>query len=62
MLILKNAVRFGTANSIGFIFNVLGVVFITACNGLTVYAVLHYYEPYMGKANNWIAPVGIAGF
>jgi choline transporter-like protein 2/4/5 len=62
LLILKNAIRFGTANSIGFIFNVLGVVFITACNGLTVYAVLHYYEPYIGKCSNWIAPVGIAGF
>jgi len=61
LLIMKNAVRFGTANSIGFIFNVLGVVFITACNGLVVYAALHYYEPYIGKVTNWIAPTGIAG-
>lgn len=61
LLIMKNAVRFGTANSIGFIFNVLGVVFITAANGLVVYAALHYYEPYIGKVTNWIAPTGIAG-
>ena len=60
LLILKNAIRFGTANSIGFIFNVLGVLFITASNGLVVYAVLHYYEPYIGKINNWIAPCGVA--
>ena len=58
---MKNAMRFGTANTIGFIFNVLGVVFISAANGLVVYAALHYYEPYQGLANNWLAPcmVGI---
>ena len=54
---MKNALRFGTANSIGFIFNVLGVVFVTASNGLVVYAALHYYEPFIGLASNWIAPV-----
>lgn len=41
-LILKNAMRFGAVNSIGFIFNVLGVAFISAANGLVVYASLHY--------------------
>lgn len=56
ILILKNALRFGTANSIGFIFNVLGVAFITAANSLVVYALIHYYEPYKGLASNWITP------
>jgi solute carrier family 44 (choline transporter-like protein), member 2/4/5 len=56
ILILKNALRFGTANSIGFIFNVLGVAFITAANTLVVYALIHYYEPYKGLASNWITP------
>jgi len=61
ILILKNALRFGTANSIGFIFNVLGVLFITCSNALIVYAALHYYEPYQGLASNWITPVVVAG-
>ena len=56
ILILKNMVRFGTANSIGFIFNVLGVAFIAAVNGLVVYAMLHYIPAYKGLAQNWIAP------
>lgn len=55
-LILKNALRFGTANSIGFIFNVLGVAFIAAANGCVVYAMLHYVDRYSGQAANWIAP------
>ena len=59
---MKNALRFGTANSIGFIFNVLGRVFITAANGLVVYAALHYYEPFIGLAQNWIGPVVVAAF
>jgi hypothetical protein len=62
LLIMKNALRFGTANTIGFIFNVLGRVFITAGNGLVVYAALHYYEPFKGLTNNWIAPVAVASF
>jgi solute carrier family 44 protein 1 (choline transporter-like protein)/choline transporter-like protein 2/4/5 len=41
-LILKNAMRFGTASGIGFIFNILGILFITVANSLVVYAVLHY--------------------
>ena len=61
MLILKNAVRFGTANSIGFIFNVLGVVFITALNAGVVYYVLHYQPAYQGMVSNWIAPAVVAG-
>jgi choline transporter-like protein 2/4/5 len=61
LLILKNALRFGTANSIGFIFNLLGVAFISAANSLAVYAALHYYEPYKGLASNWITPVVVAG-
>merc|ERR1719263_2003060 len=40
ILIMKNAMRFGTAQSIGFIFNVLGVFFIAACNGAVVYSLL----------------------
>ena len=54
LLILKNAVRFGTANSIGFIFNVLGVCFIAAVNGLVVYAMLHYIPAYEGFIQYWI--------
>lgn len=59
ILILKNALRFGTANSIGFIFNVLGVGFIMSANALVLYSLLHYAKPYKGLANNWIAPVAI---
>jgi len=61
ILILKNALRFGTAASIGFIFNVLGVLFIASANGLVVYAALHYVPFYEGKANNWIAPSAVGG-
>jgi hypothetical protein len=50
VLILKNALRFGTVNSIGFIFNVLGVLFISGSNGLIVYAALHYVPVWQGKA------------
>ena len=56
ILILKNALRFGTANAIGFIFNVIGVIFIGALNGLIVYAFLHYIPNYMGLVSNWITP------
>uniref|UniRef100_A0A7S3ISV9 Choline transporter-like protein n=1 Tax=Strombidium inclinatum TaxID=197538 RepID=A0A7S3ISV9_9SPIT len=61
VLILTNALRFGTANSIGFIFNVLGVLFITSANGVVVYAALHYYDPFVGLATNWITPCVIGG-
>jgi len=56
LLILKNAMRFGAANAIGLIFNVIGVLFITACNGLVVYVFLHYVPGYIGLASNWITP------
>ena len=56
-MILRNALRFGTANGIGFIFNVLGVVFITAANAMTVYSMLHYMPKYQGLTQNWIPPV-----
>jgi len=55
-LILQNMMRFGMVNSIGFIFNVLGVAFIAAANGLCVYAGLHYIPFFAGRASNWIAP------
>lgn len=64
-LILKNALTFGTAASIGGIFNILGVSFIAGFNGMIVYILLHYVDAYKGKASNWIAPVvvgGIQGF
>lgn len=59
-LILRNAMRFGTANGIGFIFNILGILFITVANALAVYALLHYFPRYKGLTQNWIAPVAIA--
>jgi choline transporter-like protein 2/4/5 len=58
-LILKNALRFGTAATIGAIFNVLGVCFIGAANGLIVYSFLHYVPQFKGLTQNWIAPVVI---
>lgn len=61
LLIMKNIMRFGVANSIGFIFNVLGVFFIAAANAMTVYAILHYVPAYTGLVANWIAPVVVAG-
>lgn len=42
ILILKNALRFGTANAIGFIFNFLGVVFIGMANGVVVFVLITY--------------------
>ena len=57
MLIIKNMVRFGTANSIGLIFNILGVVFIAAANGTIVYAALKYVPMFQGLTENWIPPV-----
>lgn len=56
LLILKNALRFGTANAIGFIFNFIGVVFIGMVNGSIVYIMLHYVPAYTGLVQNWIAP------
>ena len=59
ILILKNMLRFGTANAIGFIFNVLGVAFIACANGCVIYALLHYYTPFIGLASNWMVPTAI---
>jgi len=57
MLILKNAVRFGTANTIGLIFNILGVAFIAAANGTLVYVALTEVPMFKGLTESWIAPV-----
>jgi len=43
-LILKNAMRFGMANSIGLIFSILGVLFIAGANAIVVYSMLHYVD------------------
>jgi len=53
--------KFAVANGIGFIFNVLGVVFIMTANAMAVYVALHYVERFKGLTQNWIAPVVIAG-
>lgn len=60
-LILKNAMRFGMANSIGFIFSVLGVCFIAISNALVVYACLHYVGQWKGLVSNWIGPCIVGG-
>jgi hypothetical protein len=62
ILILKNLFRFGTANSIGFIFNVIGVFFIAAINGIAVYAMTHYIPMWTGLVNNWITPCVVGCF
>lgn len=49
-LILKNVGRFGAVATIGFIFNVLGVLFIASANGLVCYAGLNYVATWEGKA------------
>lgn len=61
ILILTNALTFGTAASIGTIFVVLGVLFVGSANAAAVYALLHYVPQYQGLASNWIGPVLIAG-
>lgn len=45
-LVISNAATFGTTGTIGFIFEVLGVIFISAANAVVVYALLHYAPPY----------------
>ena len=59
ILILTNMLRFGTANSIGFIFNVIGVIFITGANTFCIYFMLTYYEPFQGLAANIYTPIAI---
>lgn len=56
-LVIKNAATFGTAGTIGFIMELLGVVFIAAANGVVVYALLHYVPAYKGLTKNWMPPV-----
>lgn len=56
-LVIKNAMLFGTAGSIGFIFELLGIAFIGAANGLVLYVLLHYCPPFIGLAKNWMPPV-----
>lgn len=58
-LVIKNAMRFGTAGTIGFIFEVLGTFFIATANGLIVYIFLHYVPAFTGLARNWMPPVFI---
>jgi hypothetical protein len=58
---MSNFLRFGTATSIGFIFNVLGILFISAANAMACYAALHYYPPFIGLASNWITPCVVGG-
>ena len=62
VLVLLNMGRFGAAASIGMIFTVLGVAFVTGCNGMIVYGCLHYAPAFKGKASNWIAPTAVGGF
>ena len=61
VLITKNVMTFGTVSSVGFIFNFLGVIFITIANALLMFAMLNYLPQFMGLVNNWIAPVILAG-
>ena len=58
-LVLKNAATFGTTGTIGFIMELLGIVFIAAANGVIVYALLHYVPAYKGLTKNWMPPVFI---
>ena len=58
-LVIKNAGLFGTAGTIGLIFEFLGIAFIGAANGLIVYAMLHYVPAYKGITRNWMPPVFI---
>lgn len=61
VLMMKNIGTFGTVSSVGFIFSFLGVIFITAANGLLMFAMLNYVPQFQGLVNNWIAPVILAG-
>lgn len=58
-LVIKNAATFGLAGTIGFIMELLGVVFIAAANGLVVYALLHYVPAFKNLTKNWMGPVFI---
>lgn len=58
-LVIQNAATFGTAGTIGFIMELLGVVFIAAANGLVIYALLHYVPAFQNLTKNWMGPVFI---
>ena len=58
ILILKNMMRFGTANLIGMIFKYIGILFVAGVNGIAMFALTHTL--YKGAAVNWITPVVIA--
>ena len=58
---MTNALRFGTANSIGLIFTILGVLFIGTANAAGVYAVIHYVPQFKGLVTSWIGPVIVGG-
>ena len=53
--------RFGVANIIGTIFQVIGVAFIAGCNAIIVFSCLHYVDAYKGKVTSWIGPCVIGG-
>lgn len=61
ILLLTNAIRFGTAQSIGFIFVMLGMAFIGVANAAGVYAVIHYVPQFKGLVTSWIGPVVVGG-
>jgi choline transporter-like protein 2/4/5 len=61
ILLLTNAIRFGTAQSIGFIFVILGMAFIGVANAAGVYAVIHYVPQFKGLVTSWIGPVVVGG-
>lgn len=56
-LVIKNAATFGTAGTIGFIMEWLGIFFIASANGAIVYALLHYVPAFQGLVKNWMGPV-----
>ena len=58
ILILKNAIRFGTANFIGLIFKYIGILFVAGTTGLAMFGLTH--SSYKGVAVNWITPVAVA--
>lgn len=60
ILIVKNAMRFGTSLFIGFIFNFLGLIFVTLANASIVYCVLHYIPMWKNLVSNWV-PVCVIG-
>ena len=61
ILIITNAMRFGTAASIGFIFVMLGTMFVGVANAAICWSVMTYVEEFQGLASNWVGPVAICG-